>query len=430
MGQLNASLAMYREAQSKELGMSQWYQIPVWGDLIGHIGGTNEYGHPKTVPFGAIKGKKIRPTGKPVEVLADWYHEGGYKVEIPLLLPMIEKPIVGDDTAKGNEEDRRWIYQEAYITQVRKPAKVTDGAMGELAINKNYLKKIWSDLKTEFQHFNQRLQAYSPYDALYRGYDDQLIRSRELPDCVQKSHPNFFIEGYGRVTFNTDNDAYETAIAAALANLGSDDKFTMSTLRRMSMASSELLIVPTTAGPYPIRGVAIINDRQMAQLVEDPLFEKVHIALITKDGQASPYFTGAYEAHLVEGVLVLVDINNPGVWIDGDTSYDSTRGIINYGNVNPLANPIHNSDIKLAAFIGASAILCGTTKTLTFKNESDDYENVKGEASVTVVGYNRADRFDKDHFLSTGERVTNSSSMIVATNSPQNLGWNTSGTSS
>ena len=426
MTKLNEQLRMYRTAKSQKLGFSQWYQVPVWGDLIGHIGGTNEYGYPKSVPFGAMKGKKLRPTGKPIEVLTDWFHQGGWDIDIPLLLPMVKKPIVGDDQAKGHEEDRRWVYNKAYITQVRKPAKVTDGAMGELAIDASYLKQIWSNLKTEFEHYNQRLQAYSPYDAMYRGFDDQLIRSRELPNCVQKSHPNFFVEGFGRVTFNSNNDTYETSIAAALANLGTEDKFTMKTLRKAQMASSELMIVPTSAGPYPIKGVAIINDRQMAQLAEDPLFEKVHIALITADGQKSPYFTGAYEAHLVEGSLVLVDINNPGVWQSGDTGYDSTRGILNYGNANPLENPIHASDVKLAIYMGASAILCGTTKKLQFKNETDDYENVKGEASITVVGYNRSDRFDADLFLESGQAVTNSSSLVIATYTPQNILWSNS----
>lgn len=430
MAKLNEQLKMYRAAQSQKLGFSQWFQIPVWGDLMGHVGGINEYGHPKSVPFGAMKGKKVRPTGKVIEVLTDWFHQGGWEIDIPLLLPMVKKPIVGDDQAKGREEDRRWIYNKAYITQVRKPAKVTDGAMGELAINPSYLKQIWSDLKKEFEHYNQRLQAYSPYDAILRGFDDQLIRSRELPNCVQKSHPNFYVEGYGRVKFNTDNDTYETAIAAALQNLGTDDKFTLKTLRKAQMASSELMLVPTTAGTYAVKGVCIINDRQMAQLAEDPLFEKVHIALITKDGEKSPFFTGAYEAHLVEGTLVLVDLNAPGIWQNGDTGYDSSRGILNYGNENPLENPIHASDVKVAIYMGASAILAGTTKKLHFKNETDDYENVKGEASVTVVGYNRADRFDHDKFLATGEQVTNTSSLLIATYTPQNIAWANGGSSS
>lgn len=424
MGQLNSDLRMYRAAKSKKLGLSQWFQIPVFGDLIGHIGGTNEYGYPKSVPFGAMKGNKLRPTGKPIEVLTDWFHQGGWEIDIPILLPLREKPVVEDEMAKGKEEDRSWVYNKAYITQVRKPAKVSDGAMGDLAIDPVYLQQIWDQMYEEFNHYNQRLQAYSPYDAIYRGFDDQLLRSKKLK-LSQKSHPNFYVEGYGKVAYNEDNAVYETAIATQLGNLGATEKFTMNTLRKMQMAGSEVMMVPTTAGPYKVKGVAILNDRQMAQLAEDPLFEKLHIALITANGEKSPLFTGAYEAHLVEGVLILVDMNNPGALITGDTGYDSTRGIINYGNENPLKYPVHKSDIKLAIYMGASAVLCGTTKKLQFRNETDDYQNIKGEASVTVIGYNRADRFDADNLLESGEHIRNTSSLVVATYSPQDINWQT-----
>lgn len=426
MGQLNNQLKMYRDALSQKLRLSQWYQIPVFGQMIGHIGGTDEHGHPRSVPYGAVQGKQVKPTGKPIEVLTDWYHPGGWAMDIPILLPLRKKPVTGDAQAKGKEEDRNWLYNRAYITQVRKPAKVTDGQMGELALNKKLLTQIWENLKDEFQSYNQRLQAYAPYDAIYRGYDDNLLNTAEL-GLTQKSHPNFYVAGYGRVPFNPDPVAYETAIATQLQNLGGGDGMSMQVLRNMQFYGSRHLIVNTSAGPYKVKGVCIINDAQMMQLAEDPLFQKMHIALVTKDGDTSPLFSGAYEAHLVEGVLILVDVNNPGVWLSGDTDYDSSRGTINYGNVNPLENPINASDIKLALFMGASAVLCGSTRSLSFKNETDDYENVKGECSITVLGYNRADRYDTDKFLPTSLAVTNTSSLVCATYSPNNPSWGVTG---
>lgn len=422
MGQLNNKLKLYRDGLSQKLRLSQWYQLPVWGSMIGHIGGTDDHGYPKSVPYGAKATKNIKPTGKPIEVLTDWNHMGGWAMDIPILLPLRKKPVVGDAQAKGKEEDRNWIYNRAYITQVRKPAKVTDGLMGELAINPKMLSQIWDSLHGEFEHYNQRMQAYSPYDAIYQGYDDNLLSTTEL-GLTRRSHPNFYVAGYGRIPFDSDNEAYEAAIVSELQNLGDEDGMSMQVLRNMQIYGSRHLIVNTTAGPYKVKGVAIINDAQMAQLAADPLFEKVHIALITKDGENSALFTGAYEAHLVEGVLILVDVNNPGVWINGNTDYDSSRGLINYGNVNPLENPIHNSDIKLAIYMGASAILCGHTRPLQFKNETDDYENIKGEASLTVIGYNRADRYDHDLFLTSANRLTNTSSLVCATYSPNNPTW-------
>src|SRR5690606_7452383 len=243
--------------------------------------------------------------------------------------------------------------------------------MGEQAINPKKLMQIWKNVKDEIASINQRWQAYAPYDALYRGFSDNLFA--DPINITQKSHPNFYVAGYGRVPFNSDNDTYETAIAAQLNNLGSDDGLTVQAIRNLQIFGSRHMIVPTMAGDFKVKGILIINDAQMAQLSQDPLFEKLHIALITADGKNAALFTGAYEAHLLEGVLILVDINNPGVWISGDNNYSSSRGIINYGNVNPLEKPIHESDIKLAVYTGASAILCGHTVPLQFKNRTDDY---------------------------------------------------------
>lgn len=422
MGQLNNELQMYRDALSQKLRLSQWHQLPVWGEMIGHIGGTDDHGYPKSVPYGSIARKSIRPTGKPIEVLTDWNHQGGWAMDIPILLPLRKKPVVGDEQAKGKEEDRNWVYNRAYITQVRKPAKVTDGLFGEQALNPKLLTQIWKNLADEFQHYNQRLQAYSPYDAMYQGYDQQLLDTSAI-GLTRRSHPNFYIAGYGRVPFDADNSAYETAIAAEFANLGADDGMSLQVIRNLKYYGSHHMIVPTTAGNYKIYGVLIINDAQMMQLAKDPEFRENHVQLVLKEGKEAAVFSGAYDAYLCEGVLILVDVNNPGAWISGDSDYDSNRGIINYGNPNPLENPIHQSDIKLAVYMGASAILCGHTVPLQFKNETDDYENIKGEASRTVVGYNRADRFDSDSFLTAAENLTNSSSVVCATYSPNAPSW-------
>lgn len=427
MGIINSDLKMYREALSQKMRKSQWHQIPVWAPMIGHIGGTDEHGYPRSVPFGAVQSKTLRPTGKPIEVLTDWNHMGGYSIDVPIKLPLRAKPIYGDNQAEGKEEDITWVYNKCLINQVRRPVKTRDGLMGELALTPKLLMQIWDNLKDEFISYNQRWQAYAPYDAAYRGFSDNILAPKSeggFGDVIkQRSHPNFYVAGYGRVPFDSDPQAYENAIKTQLDNLGSDDKMTMQVIRNAQIYGSRHMIVPTTAGPYQVKGILILNDAQMAQLAEDPLFEKLHVALITKEGTNAALFTGAYEAHLVEGVLILVDINNPGVWTAGDTGYDSNRGIINYGNPNPLENPIHQSDRKLALYIGASAILCGHTVPLGFKNRTADYDNVRGESSYTVIGYTRADRYDHDGFLAPSEFIGNTSSLVIATYSPNNPSW-------
>lgn len=431
MGQFNSEVSMYRTALQKDFTMQEWYQVPVWGDLMGYVGGMNEYGYPTSIPYGAIKGRNVAATGKVVEVLLDWFHEGGWDMEIPVLLPLVDPPKTGDEQAKGKGEDRRWVYRKAWITQVRKPVKVSDGAMGDMSINPKLVKRLLSRVKTDLEHYNKQIRLHSPYQAFYRGFDDQLIASQELPSCVQTTHPNFYIEGYGKVAYNAVNATYEGNIATLLGNLGTDDTFSMSTLRRLKMAANDLTIgMPTiSVMGKPITGVCILNDRQFMQLAEDPLFEKLHIALVTSDGEKSPMFTGAYEAHLVEGTLILVDVNNPGIWVNGDTGYDSTRGVLNYGNVNPIKNPIHNSDIKCALYLGASALLCGNTKQLKMEDEIDDFGNIKETASITTLGYTRSDNKNTDSKVATADFNPNTSSILCATYTPQASSW-TSGSSS
>jgi hypothetical protein len=424
VGQINNDLRMYRDALSAELKLSQWHQLPVFGQMIGHIGGTDDHGYPKSVPFGSVQSRTLKGTGKAIEVLTDFNHQGGWAIDVPVKLPLRKKPIYGDKQAKGNEEDFNWVYLRGLINQVRYPVKTSDGLMGEQALDAKKMMQIWKNTKDEIASINQRWQSYAPYDAIYRGYSDNLFD--DPINMTQKSHPNFYVAGYGKVTWDSDNDTYEGNIATQIGNLSSTDVLDVQAIRNLQVYGSRHRIVPTEAGPYKVKGVLIINDAQMAQLASDPLFEKLHIALITADGDNAALFTGAYEAHLIEGVMVLVDINNPGLLVSGDTGYDATRGVVNYGNENPLDNPIHASDVKLAIYMGASAVLCGHTVPLQFKNRMDDYDNIKGEAGRTVVGYTRADRYDHDSFLAASEFVENSSSAVLATYSPNNPSWTSS----
>jgi len=421
MGQINSDLRMYRDALSSELKYSQWYQVPVWGQMLGHIGGTDASGYPKSVPYGSVQSKTLKGTGKAIEVLTDFNHQGGWAIDVPVKLPLRQKPIYGDKQAKDNEEDMNWVYLRGLINQVRYPVKTSDGLMGEQALSPKKLMQVWKNTKDEIADINRRFQAYAPYDAMYRGYSDNLFD--DPINMTQKSHPNFYVAGYGRVAYNSNNTTYENNIVTQLNNLGASDGLTVQAIRNLHVYGSRHRIVPTEAGGYKVKGVLVINDAQMVQLASDPLFEKLHVALIQADGNKAALFTGAYEAHLLEGTLILVDTNNPGVWINGDSDYDASRGVINYGNVNPLENPIHASDIKLAIYMGASAILAGHTVPLQFKNRTDDYENIKGEAGRTVVGYTRSDRYDHDNFLTASEFVENTSSLVLATKTPNSPSW-------
>src|SRR3990167_10602639 len=129
MGLINDKLRAYRSILNQELKAAQWYQIPVWGDMLGFIGGMSGK-YPVTVPFGASKARTLKPTFKPIEVLTDFQHQGGWEMDIPIGYPFTEEPIYGDNPAMGSEESRKFAYNKAIINRVRKSALKRDGLMG------------------------------------------------------------------------------------------------------------------------------------------------------------------------------------------------------------------------------------------------------------------------------------------------------------
>jgi len=429
MGLINDRLRAYRSLLNQKMKAAQWFQIPVWADMLGFIGGMDGK-YPKSVPFGATRTRTLRPTYKPIEVLTDFQHQGGWEMDIPIGYPFTEEAIYGDNPAMGAEEHRKWAYNKAIINRVRKSALRRDGLMGEHALNASLVMDIMKQNKEEFVEFNQKWQGWAPYDALTRRFSRNILASKQDGGFgntfSQQSHPNFYVAGYGPVTFSDTPATYETAVATGLDSLSNTDtdKFKAQTIKNAVLYAGRKKITATTVGSMKIKLCGVISDAQAHQLYEDDEWKNNHIALTYKEGDKTPFFTGNISAYLAFGCLLIVDSNAPGVWTSGDDSYDSTRGTVNYGNSNPIANPIMESDRKLAFFFGASAVMCGFAKSLQFKSMDWDYGSKEGEASDNIVGYNRSDIYDNDGFFGTANNFKeNTSSLIVGTFSPNNPSW-------
>jgi len=426
MGLLNNKLKAYRTILKKEMAAAHWYQIPVFGALTGHIGGTDGK-YPRSVPFGAARRKLLRPTFKPIEVLTDFQHQGGWDMDVPIYYPLTEVPVYGDNPALGKEEKRKWAYKKAVINQVRKPVLTRDGLMGERALDPKLVMQIMENAKDELVDYNRRLQAYYPYDALLRGYSQNILAPKAdggMGDIyTQRSHPNFFVAGSGQVTFSQTPATYETNVATALDALTSANVMNTTVLENMILHASRLRIQRTTVGKFALYPI-IMSPSQGLQLLQDTKFLDAQKMLTQVKGELSALFTGALEVYPYRSAVIIIDENCPGVWTNGDTGYDSTRGTINYGNANPIANPIHATDRRLAILLGASAVACGHAVSLGFESETWDYKNKKSEASYCVIGYNRCDIYDNDGMFGTaGDFKENTSSLVVATYSPQNPTW-------
>ena len=429
MGLINDRLRAYRSLLNKKMKAAQWYQIPIWSSMLGFIGGMSGK-YPKSVPFGATKRRSLRPTYKPIEVLTDFQHQGGWEMDIPIAYPFVEEAIYGDNPAMGNEEHRKWAYNKAIINRVRKSALRRDGLMGEHALNASLVMEIMKQNKEEFVEFNQKWQGWAPYDALTRRFSRNILASKANGGFgnvfSQQSHPNFYVAGYGQATWSDTAATYETNVATALDTLSNTDtdKFRAQTIKNAVLYAGRKRITATNIAGQAIKLVGIINDAQAHQLYSDDEWADNHTALTYKEGDKTPFFTGDIEVYLAFGCLLIVDSNAPGIWTSGDGSYSSARGTVNYGNSNPIESPIMESDRKLAFFFGASAVMCGFAESLGFESMNWDYGSKEGEASSTIVGYNRSDIYDNDGFFGTaGNFKENTSSLIVATYSPNNPSW-------
>jgi hypothetical protein len=430
MGLINAKLSAYRRGLSRDMAAAHWHQIPVWAEMIGHISGM-EGDYPRSVAYGAMRARQVRPTMKPIEVLTDFGYIGTrLEFEVPIYYPFVEDPVYGDNPATGTEEDRKFAYRRCIVNQVRKAVNNWDGVIGQLALNERMIMSIMKNNQKDLIDYNNRLQAYSPYDALTRGHSQNILASKAAGGfgnvLSQRSHPNFFAAGYGQATWSDVAATYETNVGTALDSLGNSatDYMSSKVITNAKIFAANLRITPTKVGQWDNIHVMIIHQAQWAQLQQDETFMKAAIALTQKEGTGTSIFTGVSSAYIYGGMLILVDNNAPGVWTSGDTDYSSTRGTVNYGNAQPIKNPLMTSDRKLAFIVGASAVMCGHIVPLGFKSQTWDYENKKSEASHTVIGYNRADIYDQDGFFGTaGNFKENVSSLIIATYSPNTPAW-------
>lgn len=427
MGLLNNQLKAYRALLSQEMKKAHWYQIPVWGPLMGFIGGLDN-GIPRSVPHGAQRSRTLQPTFKPIEVLTD-FEQYGWDMDIPVYYPFVKKPIYGDNQALGNEEKSTWAYQKAWVNQVRKPVLLKDGLMGEKALTKQLTMNMMKNTKAKLQDYNARWQTFAPYDALLRGYSANILAPATEggfgASLSQKSHPNFYVAGSGQATWSDTPATYETNVATALATLNNVASDWMSTtvIQNMVMTAAEKKIMKVSFGSAGDYYVIILNHWQMLQLQRDQEWIDNQRAAAAKMGEMSPLFTGKLEGFYA-GAAIVSDMNAPGARYSGMSGYSSARGTVNYGNDNPLESPLDTSPIKLAILVGASAVLCGHSVSLGFETEDWDYKNKKSEASFTVIGYNRADIIDNDAMFGTANYFKeNTSSLVCATYSPSTLSW-------
>lgn len=429
MGLYTKDMAAYRSLLSKQMFGAHWHGESIFAKMYGHIGGADgkDGEYPRSVAFGSASKKLLTPTFKPIEVLTDFEHLGGIDMDIPIHYPLVEEAIYGDIQAKGTGEQKKFAYVKAYINQVTKVFLTSTGLMGDQTLqNPSMIMKLMKNAQQDIITYHKAWQGYAPYDGFTRGYSRNVLApvAKGGLGLTQVSHPNFFVAGSGKATWSDTPATYETNVATILGQLTdtSSDHFSTTIIENMVAQASSLKIRPAELGGITAY-VIVINPAQALQLKRDTKWVDAVKSLAVQKEELSRLFTGHIEGFYA-GALILTDLNAPGCRISGDDDYVTANGTVNYGNLNPIANPIDTANKKLAILFGASAIVCGHAKKLQFENELDDFGRKKEEAGFTILGYRRSDIYDMDGFYGTaGLFKENSSSLVCATYSPNSLSW-------
>lgn len=430
-GMYNTDMAAYRALLAKEMEYAA-VQIPFWSDFMGFIGSADKP-YPISVNVGSGRTKLLKPTGKPIEVLTNFEHEGGVTMDIPVAFSIGGQPQYGDTPVRGKEERRKLGYKTCAVNQVRKGVLIQDGRMSKQVLKKDAVQKeLMQTAQRELLAYNHKWGAYQPYMAFLQRYSDNLTASAvdDGLGLTKYSHPNFFVAGDGQVAFSDTHATYEAAVAAKLAGLTdtASDHFSTKVIENMVYYASILRIQPVAFGKngfYPI----VINGAQAIQLFQDEKWLAANTHGAPRSEELNRLFTGILVG-VYRNAMIYVDNSAPGVKINGDdgfTAAASTTGTtagVQYGNVDFIDNPLDTSDKKLAILFGASSVVCGYASPLGFDQETWDYANNKSEASNMIIGFERSDIYDRDGFFGTsGNFKENTSSLVCATYSPSAPEW-------
>lgn len=412
-------LRVERKLLSAEMKYGAWFPDSYWGTHIGFIGTSGAVNYPKTVNLGSVETRRLTPTGKSIEVLTNFMHEGGDTMEIPVKNPLTAKPLY-DTQLLGHEEERKLTYMECHIHIYRKGVIIRDSKMGEQKLKKPEVQRqLMRSAKEDIQDLYQRVFGYQPYLALLERYSDNLTASTSVGGAglTKKHHPNFYVAGYGKVPYSDTAATYATAVSTGLQTITNhaSKKMSAKMIRQMVKTASSLRIQPNIkVGNRKLYSI-VISEAAAFDLWQDTEWLAAMKAYEQGKGREnSSELLGAIEG-IFYGAVISVDANMPAAHCTGETDYDSTRGTVYYGNDEYLASPIDTGNKKLAILHGASCLTAGYAQPLSFESETWDYKYKKTEGADCMVGFERADVTDYDGKYGTaGNLKENTSSLVWA----------------
>jgi len=375
-----------------------------------------------------------KPDSSVVTVIQDFSKaERGIKVLIPHTTPLTDQPhAVGTNTVSGKGERRKLYYTECAINRVRQAALKRDNEMSEQILPSQIMNEM-ERVEPEIKDWYSRFIPFEYYFATFEGFSRLLTDSSYGLSYTKKSHPNSYVQGHGRIAWNTDltfNSGYETNYATALATLDVADStvfFKTQSVKNMVWLADKHKIKKINYNGLLLTCI-MIHPAQALQLAADTDFQNA-LKYAADRGDKNKTFTGGMDGIVYAGALLLIDETLPGARISGDsdtsvygTAYDSAYGTVNYGTSNFMHTPRDISPRKAAVVLGQGAITAATGKKFEFSEEFSDHKDSIEIAGKMYIGATRPDIMDKDGNDGTANRLfENSSSLLYWTYSPDTI---------
>lgn len=424
-GYLDPTVVLFRTNLGKTVGYETWFRskLSKYISMIDHVKFKD------TGQFSAVKGS-IAPQAAIVHLVRDFDANGGVDYEQPILRPLTGQGRIGTAPISGHGEHRKWFTQKLKINMRRHAVEVRDNEMTEQMITKEIAMKLIERGSSDLKDWFSRLLPFEMMFSLLRGYSENITDTNFGRGVSAKSHPNSYVQGYGRVPWDTDytfDAGFETNYATALASLSdtSTKYFSAQSIKNMVYLARKHKIQPITVNGFEVF-LIFIHSAQMRQLRNDPEWYQAQ-----KDagerGQKNQIFTGVSEGYLYEGSFIIVDDTIPAARVSGDSdtdlfgvAYDSTKGTVNYGVSEYMENPRDVSPRKPALLLGAGAVLAANIKGFKLTTEMSDHEQQIEDAGRMIYGFQRADLIDDDNMLKRGANLfyDNNTSLVYWTWSP------------
>lgn len=412
-GMWDEKMQTFRRGLSRKLEKLVW-RYGKWSKL------TDIVDVKKFKETGTYAGAMSLPTPKNlIHVIKDFEREGGIYMDIPVLVPIGGRGRMGRQGLRGHEVRRALLTKKTCINQLRQGIVVQDNKMSKAVLKKPEIQTALMEKGTEdlSDWFHRRLNMY-PYQAILAGYSDNLTDPVAGLNKTVKSHPNTYVQDYGKIPFaNVFNAAYETAMSNGLASLVDSPAkhFKFQTIRNLIYLANYHKVQPLMISGKLLY-ILFIHPAQAWQLKNDPEYQ-TYVKDAGVRGDANVIWTGQLEGTVIDGALIVIDDTMPAARINGDADYDSDWGTVNYGLSTYMDNPRDAGDRKPAIIAGAGCITAGYGSELSFESETWDYKQFMADGADMIVGFERADIIDDDNYFGYGEGAfyENSTSVVMWT---------------